>query len=81
MSAKCRDKFLVQSTIITPEWETVPLTELWGLVQEENKNQIHEQKIRCAFLPPASAPVPEETEHEAAGSAITDDVSSALCAA
>ncbi|KDN35677.1 VAMP-associated protein [Tilletiaria anomala UBC 951] len=75
MSAKCRDKFLVQSAIITPERETVPLTDIWSIIEKEDKSQIHEQKIRCAFLPPASAPVPEENEHEAAGvgSVISDD--------
>lgn len=62
MSAKCRDKFLVQSTIITPDRENVALTELWGIVEKEDKSAIHEQKIRCAFLPAATAPVPEEEE-------------------
>lgn len=28
MNAKCKDKFLIQSTIITPEKETVPLQEM-----------------------------------------------------
>ncbi|CAO1633033.1 unnamed protein product [Sympodiomycopsis kandeliae] len=62
MSAKCRDKFLVQSTIITPDRENVSLTDLWGVVEKEDKNAIHEQKIRVAFLPAATAPVPEEEE-------------------
>lgn len=61
-SAKCRDKFLVQSTIITPERETTSLSEIWGLVEKEDKSAIHEQKIRCAFLPATSATVPEEGE-------------------
>lgn len=62
MSAKCRDKFLVQSTIITPDRENTQISDLWGLVEQEDKSAIHEQKIRCAFLPPATAPVPEEEE-------------------
>ncbi|PWN28629.1 VAMP-associated protein [Jaminaea rosea] len=62
MSAKCRDKFLVQSTIITPDRENTQIADLWGLVEQEDKSAIHEQKIRCAFLPPATAPVPEEQE-------------------
>ncbi|CAO1636187.1 unnamed protein product [Parajaminaea phylloscopi] len=61
-SAKCRDKFLVQSTVITPDRENTPIADLWGLVESEDKSAIHEQKIRCAFLPPATAPVPEEEE-------------------
>lgn len=61
-SAKCRDKFLVQSTIITPERETTSLSEIWGLVEKEDKDAIHEQKIRCAFLPATTASVPEGDE-------------------
>lgn len=61
-SAKCRDKFLVQSTIITPERETTSLNDIWGLVEKEDKSAIYEQKIRCAFLPATSASVPEEGE-------------------
>lgn len=61
-SAKCRDKFLVQSTIITPERETTSLNDIWGVVEKEDKGAIHEQKIRCAFLPATTATVPEEGE-------------------
>ena len=82
--AKCRDKFLVQSVVITPERETNSLPELvrnsvtlsllppqlvqhahdtlrialqWSLIEKEDKSTtkelaaIHEQKIRCAYLP------------------------------
>ncbi|KPV73330.1 uncharacterized protein RHOBADRAFT_55091 [Rhodotorula graminis WP1] len=67
--AKCRDKFLVQSIIITPEREDVALAELWSVVEQEDKSrgeaapsQIHEQKIRCAYLPAAEhGSIPEET--------------------
>lgn len=73
---KCRDKFLVQSVIITPERETSSLPELvsfafttafytvvltivsqWTIVEKEDKAtdkesaSIHEQKIRCTYLP------------------------------
>jgi len=81
-SAKCRDKFLVQSTIITPERETTSLSDIWGLVEKEDKNSIHEQKIRCAFLPATTAPVPEEGE-DTMGSSVTnggDDVSNRMLA-
>lgn len=71
LSAKCRDKFLVQSTIITPELETTNLTDIWPQIEKENKSAIHEQKIRCAFLPAATVPVAEEDEGP--GSAITGD--------
>jgi len=45
---KCRDKFLVQSAFIT--MNSRPLAELWQMLERENKDQIHEQKIRCAYL-------------------------------
>ncbi|KAJ1029722.1 hypothetical protein NDA13_002965 [Ustilago tritici] len=61
-SAKCRDKFLVQSTIITPDFETASLQEIWPVIEKENKSAIHEQKIRCAYLPATTAPLAEEDE-------------------
>ncbi|PWZ00663.1 VAMP-associated protein [Testicularia cyperi] len=61
-SAKCRDKFLVQSTIITPDFETASLQEIWPVIEKENKAAIHEQKIRCAYLPATTATVTEEDE-------------------
>ncbi|GAC76562.1 VAMP-associated protein [Moesziomyces antarcticus T-34] len=61
-SAKCRDKFLVQSTIITPDFETASLQEIWPVIEKENKSAIHEQKIRCAYLPATTAPLQEEDE-------------------
>ncbi|KAG0141155.1 hypothetical protein CROQUDRAFT_674270 [Cronartium quercuum f. sp. fusiforme G11] len=54
--AKCRDKFLVQSTIITPERESRPFAELWSSVEKEDKNSISEHKIRCTYLPSAEDP-------------------------
>ncbi|GJN94372.1 hypothetical protein Rhopal_007451-T1 [Rhodotorula paludigena] len=71
-NTKCRDKFLVQSVVITPEREGVALPELWSTVEKEEKertdggqSQIFEQKIRCAYLPAADAEaassIPEET--------------------
>ncbi|KAL7342848.1 PapD-like protein [Rhodotorula toruloides] len=69
--AKCRDKFLIQSVIITPERESAALPDLWQAVEKEEKtrtdgqSQIFEQKIRCTYLPAAdsdaSQPIPEET--------------------
>ncbi|PLW13511.1 hypothetical protein PCASD_15447 [Puccinia coronata f. sp. avenae] len=48
--AKCRDKFLVQSIIITPERESTPFPELWSLIEKESKGSISEHKIRCVYL-------------------------------
>lgn len=49
--AKCRDKFLVQSIIITPERESLPFPDLWSVIEKESKSSIAEHKIRCAYLP------------------------------
>ncbi|GAA5821096.1 hypothetical protein JCM11251_001960 [Rhodosporidiobolus azoricus] len=87
--AKCRDKFLVQSVVITGEREGLGLPELakgpvlmvlerlacgqWQSVESQDKarqaegqpSQIHEQKIRCSYLPAADSDavsaIPEET--------------------
>ncbi|CAG8551251.1 832_t:CDS:2 [Paraglomus occultum] len=48
---KCRDKFLVQSVPITPELETGSLQELWAAVEQNSRNSIKENKIRCVYLP------------------------------
>lgn len=59
LAAKCKDKFLIQSTLITPEKETLPLQDIWS---GESNDDIHSQKIRVAYLPPEGQTVPEEDE-------------------
>ncbi|KAH8104686.1 PapD-like protein [Cristinia sonorae] len=59
MNAKCKDKFLIQSTIITPDKENVPLQEMWS---SEGNDEIHSQKIRVVYLPPEGQTVQEEDE-------------------
>lgn len=58
LNMKCKDKFLIQSTIITPEKETMPLPDLWA----DNTEEVHSQKIRVVYLPPEGQTVPEEEE-------------------
>ncbi|BFZ56144.1 phosphatidylinositol-binding protein scs2 [Savitreella phatthalungensis] len=48
---KCRDKFLVQSTAISPEAESASISELWSELERSGKHEVHERKIRCLFLP------------------------------
>ncbi|KAM0753545.1 PapD-like protein [Meredithblackwellia eburnea MCA 4105] len=53
---KCRDKFLVQSVLVTPGKEAASPSDLWSSVEAEKngdgeKPSIHEQKIRCTYLP------------------------------
>ncbi|KAJ2747142.1 phosphatidylinositol-binding protein scs2 [Coemansia sp. BCRC 34301] len=66
---KCRDKFLVQSIQITPEMESMPMTELWAMVEREAKSSINEKKLRVRYIP-------ESTPKDAAQqpSASTEDV-------
>ena len=59
-SVRCRDKFLVQSVAIDAEHEALPLPELWSAVEKEGKGNVHEQKIRCSYLPPVDS---EGAEH------------------
>ena len=59
-SVRCRDKFLVQSVAIEPDHESLALPELWSAVEKEGKGNVHEQKIRCSYLPPVDS---EGAEH------------------
>lgn len=58
LNAKCKDKFLIQSTTITPEKETMPLQDMFN----ETTEDVHSQKIRVVYLPPEGQTVPEEDE-------------------
>jgi len=46
--AKCKDKFLVQSTFITPEMENVSLADIWTMTNPES---VHQQKVKVVYLP------------------------------
>ncbi|KAL2134100.1 hypothetical protein VTI74DRAFT_987 [Chaetomium olivicolor] len=50
LDAKCRDKFLVQSVIITADKEFTSVAQIWDLVE---KSAIQEKKIRVSWLPPS----------------------------
>ncbi|KAJ9117576.1 hypothetical protein QFC22_004426 [Naganishia vaughanmartiniae] len=63
INAKSRDKFLLQSCIISVEQEGRPLHDLWSEITD--KSSIHEHKLRCVFLPGRGA-IPEEA-HNGAG--------------
>ncbi|KAG8792779.1 phosphatidylinositol-binding protein scs2 [Ceratobasidium sp. 428] len=51
---KCKDKFLVQSMILTPDRKSKPLSEMWIFGEGEIAQHIHQQKVRVAYLPPKS---------------------------
>jgi len=56
--AKCRDKFLVQSTAITPSVDHANVAEIWSAVEKASKESIKERKIRVTFLPPGGSLTP-----------------------
>lgn len=51
--AKCRDKFLVQSTAITSGLDSENISTIWSAVEKASKESIKERKIRVTFLPPS----------------------------
>jgi len=62
LSAKCKDKFLVQSTFITPEKETRGLQDIWNVVDSSEECKVHSQKLRVVYLPPEGQVLEEEEE-------------------
>lgn len=63
LDAKCRDKFLVQSVVITPDKE---FTAVASVLDTADKSSVQERKIRVAWLPPSQ------------GSKSTDGIPAAL---
>ncbi|RMZ69266.1 msp domain-containing [Pyrenophora seminiperda CCB06] len=53
--AKCRDKFLVQSVLITADKEFTNVGTLWSHIEQTAKSSIQEKKIRVLFLAPDDA--------------------------
>ncbi|PFH54099.1 hypothetical protein AMATHDRAFT_83601 [Amanita thiersii Skay4041] len=67
LNAKCKDKFLIQSTMITPEKEGMSLQDIWSVPEgTDEASKVHQQKLRVTYLPPEGSPMPEETEPAAA---------------
>ena len=56
--AKCRDKFLVQSVLITADKEFTNVGSLWSHIEQTAKSSIQEKKIRVLFLPAGDASTP-----------------------
>jgi len=55
LGVRCKDKFLIQSTIITPEMERLSPYGIWNTAVGDNQSQ----EIRVAYLPPeGSVPGP-----------------------
>ncbi|KZV73824.1 VAMP-associated protein [Peniophora sp. CONT] len=67
LNAKCKDKFLIQSTLLTPEKEG---QDIWTLPETDEASKIHSQKVKVAYLAPEGA---IEEEDEPRPSSITQD--------
>ncbi|KAF5369351.1 hypothetical protein D9758_002761 [Tetrapyrgos nigripes] len=67
LSAKCKDKFLIQSTLITPEKEAKSLQEIWSAPEgtPDDASKVHQQKLRVVYLPPEGQTLEEEDETQA----------------
>lgn len=62
LSIKCKDKFLIQSTLITPEKETKDLQDIWNVAGGTGEEwKVHQHKLRVVYLP-AEGTVEEEDE-------------------
>ncbi|KAJ6559120.1 VAMP-associated protein [Mycena vulgaris] len=61
LNAKCKDKFLVQSTLITPGKEAMPLQDIWT---SSVADDVHQQKLKVVYLPAAGQTLVEEDEEE-----------------
>ncbi|KAJ6263247.1 hypothetical protein Dda_1808 [Drechslerella dactyloides] len=60
---RCRDKFLVQSVLITADQEFTNVASVWSTVEKISKDQIQEKKIRVNYLP-AETPVLQNGESQ-----------------
>lgn len=71
LSAKCKDKFLIQSTIITPEKETRDLQDIWNTTNGSGEEwKVHQQKLRVVYLPPEGQIVEEDEGHPQEGPSV-----------
>ncbi|KAF8139544.1 PapD-like protein [Mycena galopus ATCC 62051] len=62
LNAKCKDKFLIQSTLITPGKEAMSLTDIWASPEMGEEGKVHQQKLRVVYLPAEGQTLVEEDE-------------------
>lgn len=55
LDAKCRDKFLVQSVLITANDDANNVANIWSNIEKTSKSSVSERKIRVNFLPAGGA--------------------------
>ncbi|KAF8798990.1 PapD-like protein [Phlegmacium glaucopus] len=66
LNTKCKDKFLIQSTIITPEKETLPVQAIWSSPDVNDEGKVYQQKLRVTYLPAEGHALEEEDENQLA---------------
>ncbi|KAJ7259508.1 PapD-like protein [Mycena haematopus] len=62
LNAKCKDKFLIQSTLITPGKEAMSLQDIWASPDSGEEGKVHQQKLRVVYLPAEGQTLMEEDE-------------------
>ncbi|KAI0322349.1 PapD-like protein [Amylostereum chailletii] len=74
LNTKCKDKFLIQTTLITSEKEAQGIHDIWSIPEgDDPATKIHSQKIKVAYLPPEGQAVEEEDEHPRVSVLSADD--------
>ncbi|KAJ7459921.1 PapD-like protein [Mycena latifolia] len=62
LNAKCKDKFLVQTALITPGKEAMPVQDLLASTDTSEEGKVHQQKLRVVYLPAEGQTLVEEEE-------------------
>jgi len=73
LNTKCKDKFLIQSTVITPDKETLPLSDIWASPEANEEGKVFQQKLRVTYLPPEGQVLEEEEENQVGMTSVMSD--------
>lgn len=71
LNVKCKHKFLIQSTIVTPERENMSPHEICGSPDVTEGGNMHQQRIRVSYLP---ALIPTRARDDATIASIIDRI-------
>ncbi|KAG8701126.1 phosphatidylinositol-binding protein scs2 [Ceratobasidium sp. 394] len=79
LSEQCKDKFLVESVIISPNMEFRTAWHWWNFVVDNDKKafQVYDQRIKVVHLPPES-PIPQVADSSQANLMVDDGASFGL---
>lgn len=69
LNVKCKDKFLVQSTVVPPGMDA---NDVWGLASTDKSMEVHQQKLKVVYLP-AEGTLHEEDEPETHQTSVMTD--------